>query len=193
MRKTFIIATAIAAFSSAPVLAQAHGGGPGGGHGGGPGGGMGAGPPITPPGRDGGMGAMDRAHDIANQRGEFGRTFAEQQRMNADQHRLQAQQYQMLAQQRRAEAMATAQVARSGRMLTDEDGKRIRSALKQDMEAWRDAFRVGRSDWQAMRDQWLVDRASLSPQQWAEQRARWFAARDAWIANQRTMASNRRR
>ena len=135
---------------------------------------------------------MDRAHDIAAQRGEFGRTFAEQQRMNADQHRLQAQQYQALAQQRRADAMATAQAARRGARLTDEDGNRIRSALKQDMEAWREAFRIGRSDWQAMRDQWLVDRETLTPQQWAEQRAAWFAARDAWIANQRTMASNRR-
>ena len=44
-----------------------------------------------------------------------------------------------------------------------------------------------------MRDQWLVDRKSLTPQEWALQRANWFAARDTWIAKQTAWAQARRR
>jgi hypothetical protein len=44
-----------------------------------------------------------------------------------------------------------------------------------------------------MRDQWLIDRNSLTAAQWAERRAAWFAARDAWIASQKAWASARRR
>jgi hypothetical protein len=43
-----------------------------------------------------------------------------------------------------------------------------------------------------MRDQWVLDRSSLTAEQWAERRAAWFAARDAWIANQKATAMARR-
>lgn len=182
-RKILVSALAGVAMACAtPALAQGRSGG----HGGGPGGGMGAGPPMTPPGQMGaGMGTPGYASDIASQRGQFGRDFAEQQR-------LQAQQYRAQAEQRRAEALAYAQAARSGRPLPANAAGKIRSALKADIDAWREAFDVGRRDWQAMRDQWLVDRESLTAQQWAERRLDWFAVRDAWIASQKAWAQARR-
>lgn len=64
--------------------------------------------------------------------------------------------------------------------------------MKEDMEAFRDAFRVGRQEWQALRDQWLVDRASLTPEQWAQRRLDWFAMRDSWIASRTGWAQARR-
>lgn len=182
-RTILITALATAALAIAtPGFAQ----GQSGGHGGGPGGGAGAGPPMTPPGSYGaGAGAADYAHGIASQQGQFGRDFAAQQKLTADQYRVQAAQH-------RADALALAQAARSGAHIPASAAGRIRAALKADIQAWRDEFTVGRKDWQAMRDQWLVDRNSLTPQLWALQRANWFAARDAWIANQKTWARARR-
>jgi hypothetical protein len=43
-----------------------------------------------------------------------------------------------------------------------------------------------------MRDQWIVDRKSLTPEQWAQRRASWFATRDAWIARNKAYAQSRR-
>lgn len=157
--------------------------------GGGPGGGMGAGPPMTPPGQMGmGAGTADLARGIASQQGQFGRDFAQQQQ----QQHLSAQQYQQLAAQHRADALAIAKAARSGANLPANAGPRIRLALQQDIEAWRDQFQVGRKSWQSMRDQWLAQRGTMTAQDWALRRADWFAARDAWIANQKTWASARR-
>ena len=147
---------------------------------------MGAGPPITPPGQmGGGMSTRDAARGIADQRGQFGRDFANQQRLTPDQLRAQAQ-------QRRTQAMTMAQAVRGGADLPDSAAARIRAAMKDDIEAWREEFRVGRQEWQAMRDQWLVDRNSLTAEQWAQRRADWFAARDAWIAAQKNAAMARR-
>lgn len=185
MRRTISVALATAALLGSPLLAQGHSGGAGGG----PGGGMGAGPPISPPGQAGaGMGTSDLARGLGSQQGQFGRDFAAQQKLSAEERRALAAQYQAQAQQRRADAMIWAQAARSGRPLPANASRDIRAALKADMEAWREAFNVGRQDWQAMRDQWLVDRGSLTPQQWAQHRVDWFAARDAWIANQKAWA-----
>jgi hypothetical protein len=97
-----------------------------------------------------------------------------------------------MAQQRRANAMELAALARQGKPFPADASNRIRGALADDIDQWRDQFQVDRRAWQAMRDQWLVNRGSLTPQQWAIQRANWFAARDAWIASQRTWASARR-
>jgi hypothetical protein len=186
--RRYILASAIAALAASPVMAQ-HGGG----HGGGPGGGMGAGPPMTPPGQMGlgGPGISDYARGtIASSQGQFGRDFAAQQRADA---MVRVQEYRQRAEQRKADALARAAAARAGAPMTAADAARSRDALKADMEAWREAFAIGRRDWQAQRDQWLLDRTSLTPQQWALQRANWFAARDAWIAQQMQMASTRRR
>jgi len=187
MRRS-LLTGACALMLSAAALAHP-GGGPPGGVGGGPGGGMGAGPPITPPGQMGlGAGTPDLAHDIASQQGQFGRDFAQQQQ----QRHLTAQQYQALAAQHRADALALAQAGRSGATIPASAGPRIRLALQQDIDAWRDQFQVDRRAWQAMRDQWLAERGTMSPQEWAQRRADWFAARDAWIANQKAWAMTRR-
>ena len=190
MRKTIITVATGLALAATPALGQGRGGG--GGHGGGagggaggPGGGMGAGPPIAPPGqsRDG-TSARDGAHDIAAQRGEFGRAFAQGRHMSAADH-------QALAQERRATAMQYAEAARAGRKLPDSAARDIRNALKADIDEWRDQFRVGRDAWQAMRDQWIADKDSLTPEQWAQRRADWFTARDAWIAQHRDNVRDR--
>jgi len=166
MRKTMIMVAALAALSAGPALAQGRGnGGGGGGMGGGPGGGMGAGPPISPPGQStfGDHGASASAREIASQRGEFGRTFAQDRRMTP-------QERQAFVQERRTLAQQYAAAARAGRALPVNSDRKIRDALSDDINAWRDEFRVGRTEWQAMRNQWIVDRASLTPQQWAQRR-----------------------
>lgn len=153
MRKLILTAASCAAIM---ICGAAAAQGRSGGGGGGPGGGMGAGPPMTPPGQmGGGIGTSDYARDIASQRGQFGRDFAAQQRATAQQR---VAEYRQSAQQRRTDALKLAQMARSGARLPASASGRIRGALKDDMEAWRDAFQVGRHDWQAMRDQWLLDR-----------------------------------
>lgn len=180
-RQLFIAIGCIAMACSAAGTAQR-----GGGAGGGRGSGMGAGPPITPPGQmGGGMDTRDLARGIADQRGQFGRDFAQQQHLTAAQR-------QAMAQQHRTDAMALAQAVRGGADLPDSAAGRIRAALKEDIDAWREQFTVDRQAWQSMRDQWLLDRGSLTAEQWAMRRADWFAARDAWIAAQRARAMARR-
>lgn len=184
MRKNLIFAAMIAALAASPALAQGRGGGAGGG--GGPGGGMGAGPPISPPGHSvrGDHGASDAARDIAAQRGQFGRDFAADRRMTPEQR-------QAMVQERRSLAVQYAQAARAGRALPRNADRDIRQALKDDIDLWREEFRVGRSQWQAMRDQWIVDRKDLTPEQWAQRRADWFSVRDAWIATNKARAQAR--
>lgn len=175
MRNKLILMVTIAAAVAAPTFSQGRSGG-----------GVGNGPPISPPGQSGGMGSSERAGGIASQRGGFGRDFAEQRRLSAadfaEQRRLDVTNYRGQSEQRKAEALAYAQAARGNRELPGKASKEVRSALKADMESWRDTFNVDRKEWQAMRDQWLVDRETLTPRQWADQRASWFAARDSWIA-----------
>ena len=147
------------------------------------GGGMGAGPPISPPGRSG-MDASSAASDIASQRGSFGRELATRQHLSP-------QEYQALAQERRSVATQYAQAVRAGRKLPAHSDRDIRTALGQDIDSWRSEFKVGRTEWQGMRDAWIVDRASLTPQQWAQRRADWFNTRDAWIAKNKAYAQSR--
>lgn len=187
MRKPILTSACALLLASTAAMAQ-HG--PPSGVGGGPGGGMGMGPPMTPPGQmmggtGGPGGASAYAHDLASQQGQFGRDFASQRRLTA-------QQYQQQAAQRRADALVLANAARRGAHIPANAGPRIREALKQDIDAWRDQFQVDRRSWQAMRDQWLSSRGTMSAQDWAIQRANWFAARDAWIANQKSWALARR-
>jgi hypothetical protein len=143
---------------------------------------------MTPPGQMGlGAGTADYAQGIASQQGQFGRDFAQQQ-----QRHLTAEQYQLEAAQHRADALALAQAARGGAHLPANAGPRIRLALQQDIDAWRDQFRVDRASWQAMRNDWLSQRGTMTAQEWAQRRADWFAARDAWITNQKAWAMARR-
>ena len=187
MRKALIAVATIAALAATPALAQGRSGGGGGNAGGGMGGGMGAGPPISSPGRTemGDRGASTTARDIAAQRGAFGRDFAAERRFSPEQR-------QAMAQERRSLAMQYAQAARAGRSLPRNADRDIRKALGDDIDDWRDEFKVGRADWQAMRDQWIVDRSTLTPAQWAQRRADWFATRDGWIARNKDYAATRR-
>ncbi len=198
MKRIAILVAGTLALGAAPAFAQAHGG-PGGGAGnagggamgnaGGMGGSMGNGPPMSVPGQS--SDPMSAARSIANERGQFGRDFAEQQKMN------QAEQAQMIrdridhytgqSAERRSAAMAMRDAAKSGTN-PGLSSKELRAQFKDDMEAWRDAFNIGRKDWKDQRDQWLVDADSLTPEQWAERRAAWFEARDAWIAKQKDWA-----
>lgn len=141
---------------------------------------------MTPPGQSGGSDASMRARDIASQQGSFGRDFADQQR-----NRMLPEQASQIAQERRSTAMQYALAARTGRPLPASAGRNIRDALKDDIDLWRQEFRVGRSEWQAERDRWIIDRGSLTPAQWAQRRADWFASRDTWIAANKTRAQTR--
>ena len=91
MKKVALITALTLSLTAFPALSHgrsgdAPGGGPPAGVGGpgGPGGGMGAGPPMTPPGQtDDPSGA---ARDLADLKGQHGRDFAEQQRMDHADH-----------------------------------------------------------------------------------------------------------
>lgn len=198
MRKLFIPAIGALALVSAPAMAQGNSGGAGGGgmgNGGGVGnaGGMGgsmgnpmgSGPPMSVPGRS--AEPRGAASDIASQRGQFGRDHAQAQGLDrAEQARMLREvmaDYRGQSEDRRQQAFAMRDNARQGNM-SGMSARDIRRALREDMEEWREAFNIARRDWQAQRDLWLVDRESLTAQEWAERRASWFEARDAWIAAQ---------
>ena len=186
MRKTLMLAAAVAAIALSPALAQGRPGHAG------PPAGMGAGPPITPPGQMGGVGAADRAADIASQRGQFGRDFGQQQRMTAQERQQMAQQYRAMAAERKAKALELAARARQGATFPAGSAERIREALNSDIEMWRDEFQVNRQAFHDARNRWLAMRGTMSPQEWAQRRADWFVFRDNWILAQRDWASARR-
>lgn len=185
--KNITILTAVAlALTASSALAQGRGGG-GGPPAGVPGGGAGAGagPPMTVPGRT--ADPSTTAQEIASQQGQFGRDFAEQQQMNqaeqAQMMRDRAAEFVASSEERKLEAFARRDAARAGQPI-NMSSKEIRAELKEDMEEWRETFRIGRSDWQQLRDEILVDAGELTPEQWADRRAQWFEIRDAWIAEQ---------
>ena len=194
MKKILLTMGSIVALAAAPALADPGGGGHGG-NGGGNGGGMGNaggmdhsmgnGPPMTPPGQTGD--ARGAAADIASQRGEYGRALAaDRQATQAQQARAfrdQLNHYRSSSNERRDAALAQAAALKAGRGVNAKPDD-IRDDLKEDMEAWRDQFRIGRADWQKQRDQWLAERDGMTAADWAARRADWFAARDAWIAKQ---------
>ena len=82
----------------------------------------------------------------------------------------------------RAQALAMARMASCGATFPPGAATRIREALRFDLHTWRDAFQVSGPEWQAIRDEWLVERHALTAGEWAERRAAWFHERDAWIA-----------
>lgn len=95
-----------------------------------------------------------------------------------------AAKFERAAQARRANAMQLAEIARQGEPFPANTSEKIRGALSDDIDQWRAEFHVDRKAWRVMRDQWLPDRDTLTPQQWALKWADWFDARDAWIASQ---------
>jgi len=86
---------------------------------------------------------------------------------------------------RREEAEQYAAAARSGVPLPPDAAETLRRELEADIEQWRAEYRVSHKELQAMRDQWLVARDSLTALQWAQRRVAWWAARDAWVAAHR--------
>lgn len=195
MRKLIALGVASAMIAGSPILAQGRsgsagppagvGGGMGGGTGmGGQGMGVGNGSPITPPGLSG-MNPRDAAAEIAAQKGQFGRDFAELQKRSPDELRAMA-----AGHRKTAEALAAA--ARAGANIPESAKERIRNALAMDVAALRAEFQIDRQEWQDMRNQWLTERGTMSARDWAMRRADWFAARDAWIAQQKTFAMTRR-
>ena len=92
------------------------------------------------------------------------------------------------SEQHRAQALALARLARCGASFPPGAAERIREALRFDLHTWRDAFQVSGQEWQAIRDEWLVERHALTAGEWAERRVLWFQERDAWIASRREWA-----
>lgn len=194
MNKWIILGLASAVLVAPSVLAQGRSGGAGpppgvgGGYGGssGMGGTMGAGHgagPITPPGLSGGD-VRGAAQDIASQRGQFGRDFAEMKKRSPDELKA-------MAAEHRTAALALAAAARSGANIPESAKERIRAALSLDVAAWRAEFQVGRKEWQDMRSHWLSERGTMTARDWVARRADWFAARDAWIETQKAYAMAR--
>jgi hypothetical protein len=156
----------------------------------------GAGPPIAPPGLSGDPAAGARA--IADERGQFGRDFADQRngdrltgQERAELQRQQAQAFQENVQLRRQLAQEYAAAVRNGAQLPANASATLRNELKADLEQFKVEFRLGRDEWQKLRDQWIADRDALTPEEWTQRRLDWFAFRDAWIDRQRQFAQAR--
>ena len=68
-----------------------------------------------------------------------------------------------------------------GKPLTERDRKKIRSQVRSDLIVWRKQYDPRSPDYNAMRERWLVEETSLSPEAWAKQRVDWLRAQAAWI------------
>lgn len=119
--------------------------------------------------------------DDARQGGQANQEFAELQKKSPEELKAMAANH-----RKSAEALATA--ARTGATIPATAKDRIRGALAEDIAAWRAEFRLGRQEWQKMRDQWLGGNGAKTANDWAIRRAEWFAARDSWITKQTTVA-----
>jgi len=86
---------------------------------------------------------------------------------------------------RRAQAEQYAVAARNGVPMPANAAQTLRAELAADIDQWRAEFRVSHGEAQAMREQWLVERDSLTAVQWAQRRVDWWHARDAWVAAKR--------
>lgn len=86
---------------------------------------------------------------------------------------------------RREQAEEYAVAVRNGALLPADAAEALRAELAADIEQWRAEFGVGRKEWQAMRDEWLVARDRLTAAQWAQRRVDWWSARDSWVAHHR--------
>jgi hypothetical protein len=86
---------------------------------------------------------------------------------------------------RREQAEQYAVAVRNGALLPADAAEALRAELAADIEQWRAEFGVGRKEWQAMRDEWLVARDRLTAAQRAQRRVDWWTARDSWVAHHR--------
>ena len=171
--KILVIMGMASVLVGSPAMSQTYGGGMDGSMSMGP-------PPIAQPVLSV-TDARNAAQNAAPQRDESGQDFAELQKRSPDELKAMAANH-----RKAAEALATAARAGATIPLTAKD--RIRGALAEDIAAWRAEFRVGRQEWQGMRNQWLDDNSTTTPRDWAIRRADWFTARDAWITKRKTFA-----
>ena len=88
--------------------------------------------------------------------------------------------YQQNLRIRREQAEQYAAAARNGVPLPPDAADTLRRELAADIEQWRVEFNVRHKESQAMRDQWLVARDSLTAVQWAQRRVDWWAAICHW-------------
>jgi hypothetical protein len=173
--KNLVIMGMASLLVGSPASAQRYGGGMEGSMGG-----INNAPPTTQIGLSPTDG-RNAARDDASQRGQSGQDFAELQKRSPDELKTMAANH-----RKAAEALATA--ARAGAPIPSTAKDRIRSALAEDIAAWRFEFRLGRKELQDMRDKWLSDSATTTASEWAIRRADWFAARDVWITKQQSFA-----
>lgn len=178
MNKLALLGAAMLAFGAGPALGQVGGGATPAPPGGGSATGGGAADRLAIPDRDNGA----NAQQMMDRQGSLNHDFARGgKRAQAYREKLEAFGTQSAG--RRAEALALRDAARSGQPVAL-SAKAIRDALQQDMEDWRKTFRIGRAEYESLRNEILVEETALTPTQWADRRAQWFEVRDAWMAQQ---------
>lgn len=180
MRSLGLFGGTLLALAASPALAQAGGGGtpPGGG---GSATGGGAADRVAIPSQSAGPHGAN-AQDAIDRQGDLSRNFAPGAK-RAQAYRTQLEQFADQSADRRSQALALREDALAGKPLPL-SSKEIRDLLQQDMEDWRKAFKIGRQDYEGLRDEILVPEDALTPAQWADRRAQWFELRDQWIAQQ---------
>jgi hypothetical protein len=179
MKKFALLAAAVVTLGAGPALAQAGGGATPAPPGGGSNTGGGAADRLAMPDRETGVNAqqmMDREGDLDRGYGKGAR------RAQAYHDKLEA--FSTQSAPRRTEALAIRDAARGAGLPANLSAKVIRDALAQDMEDWRKEFKIGRAEYEALRNEILVEESALSPTQWADRRAQWFEVRDAWIGQE---------
>jgi hypothetical protein len=176
--KTFVLlGAAMLALAAGPALAQAGGGTPPP-SGGGSATGGGAADRLAIPDRDAGA----NAQQMMDRQGQLNHNFTPRGK-KAQTYHAKLQEFANQSAGRRAEALAMRDAAIAGGPILLSAGQ-IRAQLAQDMEDWRTAFKINRTEYEGLRDQILVEENALTARQWADRRAQWFELRDEWIAQQ---------
>ena len=177
MKKFVLLGAAALMFTAGPALAQAGGATPTP-PGGGSATGGGAADRLNMPDRDAGV----NAQQMMDRQGELGHTFTPKGK-KAQAYLTKLQQFGHDTAGRKAEALSMREAALAGSPITLTAGE-IRAQLAQDMEDWRDAFRIKKAEYEGLRDQIIVEENALTARQWADRRAQWFELRDEWLAQQ---------
>lgn len=175
--KTFtLLGAAMLALAAGPALAQAGGGTPPSGGGSATGGG--AADRLAMPDRDAGV----NAQQMMDRQGQLDHDFTPRGK-KAQAYYSKLQEFANQSAGRRAEALAMRDAALAGGPIIL-SAAQIREQLAQDMEDWRKAFKINKTEYEGLRDQILVEENALTARQWADRRAQWFELRDEWIAQQ---------
>jgi hypothetical protein len=117
-----------------------------------------------------------------NREGELNRGYVKRDR-RADAYRAQLQSFTSQSDGRRSQALSLRADAIAGKPMPY-SSQQIRAELLQDMEDWREEFRIAKRDFESLRDEIIVAEDALTPAEWAGRRAQWFELRDQWIAEQ---------